>query len=81
MSIPELTELKIQLQELRVSGYIKPIVSPWGAMVLFVKKRDRTLRICIDYKQLNKVTIKNKYPFPQINDLFDQVGEPKYSPS
>ena len=75
MSVPELTELKIQLQELLDKGYIRPSVSPWGAPVLFVKKKDGTLRLCIDYRQLNKVTIKNKYPLPRINDLFDQVGE------
>jgi hypothetical protein len=74
MSLPELTELKIQLQELLDKEYIRPSVSPWGALVLFVKKKDGTLRLCIDYRQLNKVTIKNKYPLPRINDLFDQVG-------
>ena len=67
MSIPELTELKIQLQELLEKGYIRPSVSPWGAPVLFVKKKDGTLRLCIDYRHLNKVTIKNKYPLPRIN--------------
>ena len=77
MSIPELTELKILLQELLDKGYIKPSVSPWGAPVLFVKKMDGTLRLCIDYKQLNKVTIKNKYPLPRINHLFNQVGGDK----
>ena len=55
-------------------GYIRPSVSPWGAPVLFVKKKDGTLRLCIDYRQLNKVTIKNKYPLPRIDDLFDQLG-------
>ena len=75
MSVPELTELKIQLQELLDKGYIRTSVSPWGAPVLFVKKKDGTLRLCIDYRQLNKVTIKNKYPLPKINDLFDEVGE------
>ena len=74
MSIPELTELKIQLQELLDKGYIRTNVSPWGALVLCVKKRDGTLRLCIDYRKLNKVTIKNKYPLPQINDLFNQLG-------
>ena len=74
MSMPELIELKIQLQELPDKGYSRPSVSPWGALVLFVKKKDGNLRLCIDYIQLNKVTIKNKYPFQQINDLFDQVG-------
>ena len=73
MSLPELTKLKIQLQELLDKEYIRPSVSPWGAPVLFVKKKDDTLRLCIDYRQLNKVTIKNKYPLPSINDLFDQV--------
>eukprot|EP00253_Pinus_taeda_P011485 PITA_11485 len=73
MSTPELTELKMQLQELLDKEYIRPSVSPWGAPVLFVKKKDGTLRMCIDYRQLNKLTIKNKYPLPQIDELFDQV--------
>jgi hypothetical protein len=77
MSLPELTELKIQLQELLDKEYIRPSVSPWGAPVLFIKKKDGTLRLCIDYRQLNKMTIKNKYPLPRINDLFDQVGGEK----
>ena len=77
MSLPELTELKIQLQELLDKEYIRPSVSPWGAPVLFVKKKDSTLILCIDYRQLNKMTIKNKYPLPRINDLFDQVGAAK----
>ena len=77
MSIPELTELKIQLQELLEKWYIRPSMSPWDAPVLFVKKKDGTLRLCIDYRQLNKVTIKNKYHLPWINDLFDQVGGDK----
>eukprot|EP00253_Pinus_taeda_P030735 PITA_30735 len=73
MSVPELTELKIQLQELLDKNYIRPCVSPWGAPVLFVKKKDRTLRMCIDYHQLNKFTIENKYPLPRIDKLLDQV--------
>eukprot|EP00253_Pinus_taeda_P012064 PITA_12064 len=73
MSVPELTELKMQLQELLEKNYIRPSVSPWGAPVLFVKKKDDTLRMCIDYRQLNKLTIKNKYPLPRIDKLFDQV--------
>ncbi|TYK21332.1 putative 22 kDa kafirin cluster [Cucumis melo var. makuwa] len=63
----------MQLQELVDKGYIRPSVSPWGAPVLFVKKKDGTLRLCIDYRQLNKVTIRNKYPLPRIDDLFDQL--------
>jgi hypothetical protein len=74
MSTPELVELKLQLKEMMDKGYIRPSVSPWGAPVLFVKKKDGTLRLCIDYRQLNKVTIKNKYPLPRIDDLFDQLG-------
>ncbi|KAA0040455.1 putative Retrotransposon protein [Cucumis melo var. makuwa] len=61
------------LSELVDKGYIRPSVSPWGAPVLFVKKKDGTLRLCIDYRQLNKVTIRNKYPLPRIDDLFDQL--------
>ena len=73
MSTPEMLELKMQLQELLENKYIQLSVSPWGAPVLFVKKKDGTLRWCIDYKQLNKVTMKNKYLFPRIDDLFDQM--------
>eukprot|EP00253_Pinus_taeda_P011330 PITA_11330 len=73
MSVLELTELKMQLQELLDKQYIRPSVSPWGAPVLFVKKKDGTLRMCIDYRQLNKLTVKNKYPLPRIDELFDQV--------
>ena len=56
-------------------GFIRPSVSSWGAPVLFVKKKDGTLRLCINYRQLNKITIKNKYPLPRIDDLFDQLQE------
>ena len=73
MAPTELKELKIQLQELLDKGFIRPSVSPWGAPVLFVKKKDGTLRMCIDYRQINKVTVKNKYPLPRIEDLFDQL--------
>ena len=80
MSIPKSTKLKVQLQELLDKGCIKPSVSPWGAPILFVKKRDGTLRLCIDYRQLNKVTIKKKYHLRQINDLFDRAGGDKFFP-
>ena len=66
-------ELKTQLQELLDKGFIRPSVSPWGAPIQFVKKKDGTMRLCIDYRQLNQVTVKNKYPFPRIDDLFDQL--------
>ena len=73
MAQTELKELKSQLQELLDKGFIRPSVSPWGAPVLFVKKKDGTLRMCIDYQQINKVTVKNKYPLPRIEDLFYQL--------
>ena len=69
----ELKKLKLKLQELLEKGFIRPSVSPWGAPVLFVKKKDGTLRLCIDYRQLNKLIVKNKYPLPRIDDLFDQL--------
>ena len=65
----ELKELKLQLQEMLDKGFVRNSVSPWGAPVLFVKKNDGTLRLCIDYMELNKVTVKNKYPLPRIDDL------------
>ena len=71
MSTPELLELKLQLKEMLDKGYIRPSVSPWGALVLFVKKKDGTLRLCIDWRQLNKMTINNMHPLPRIDDLFD----------
>jgi len=73
MARTELKELKVQLQELLEKGFIHPSVSPWGAPILFVKKKDGTLRLCIDYRQLSKVTIKNRYPLPRIDGLFDQL--------
>jgi hypothetical protein len=80
MSTPELKELQMQLEELLKKGYIRPSVSPWGAPILFVKKKDGTLRLCIDFRQLNKATVKNKYPLPRIDDLFDQLrGENIFS--
>ena len=65
--------MKLQLKDLTDKGFIQPIISLWGAAVLFMKKKDGTLRMCIDYCHLNKVTIKNKYPVPRIDDLFDQL--------
>ncbi|XP_019181787.1 PREDICTED: uncharacterized protein LOC109176846 [Ipomoea nil] len=69
----EMQELKVQLQELLDKGHIRPSTSPWGAPMLFVKKKDGSMRLCIDYRELNQVTIKNKYPLPRIDDLFDQL--------
>ncbi|KAL0454568.1 UNVERIFIED_CONTAM: Transposon Ty3-G Gag-Pol polyprotein, partial [Sesamum latifolium] len=73
MAPAELRELKKQLQELMHKKLIRPSVSPWGAPVLFVKKTDGSLRLCIDYREFNKLTVKNKYPLPRIDDLFDQL--------
>ncbi|KAL0534457.1 hypothetical protein IC582_028748 [Cucumis melo] len=73
MALAEFKELKVQLQELLDKGFIRPSVSPWGAPVLFVKKKDGSMRLCIDYRELNKVTVKNRYPLPRIDDLFDQL--------
>ncbi|GKV13897.1 hypothetical protein SLEP1_g24858 [Rubroshorea leprosula] len=73
MAPAELKELKVQLEELLEKGFIRPSVSPWGAPVLFVKKKDGSMRLCIDYRELNKVTVKNRYPLPRIDDLFDQL--------
>ncbi|PNX64971.1 retrotransposon-related protein, partial [Trifolium pratense] len=73
MSASELNELKKQLEELLEKKFIRPSVSPWGAPVLLVKKKEGSMRLCIDYRQLNKVTIKNKYPLPRIDDLMDQL--------
>nr|GFC60092.1 retrotransposon protein, putative [Tanacetum cinerariifolium] len=69
----ELKELKDQLQELLERGFIRLSVSPWGAPSLFVKKKDGSMRLCIDYRKLNKITIRNRYPLPRIDDLFDQL--------
>ncbi|GKV24406.1 hypothetical protein SLEP1_g34021 [Rubroshorea leprosula] len=73
MAPTKLKELKEQLQELLDKGFIRPSVSPWGAPVLFVKKKDGTMRLCIDYRELNKVTVRNRYLLPRIDDLFDQL--------
>jgi hypothetical protein len=72
MPVNELVELKNQIAELQAKGFIRPSSSPWGAPVLFVEKNDGTQRMCADYRSLNEVTIKNKYPLPRIEDLFDQ---------
>ena len=69
----EMAELKRQFEELLGKGFIRPSTSPWGAPVLFVKKKDGSFRLCIDYRGLNKVTIKNKYPLPRIDELLDQL--------
>jgi hypothetical protein len=74
MSPMELKELKIQLQGLLDKGYIRPIISPWGCSALFVEKKDKELRLCVDYHLLNAVTIKNKYPLPRNDILFDQLA-------
>ncbi|GJW45079.1 putative reverse transcriptase domain-containing protein [Tanacetum coccineum] len=76
----EMQELSNQLQELADRGFIRPSTSPWGAPVLFVKKKDGSFRMCIDYRELNKLTVKNRYPLPRIDDLFDQLqGSSVYS--
>ncbi|GKA27438.1 putative reverse transcriptase domain-containing protein [Tanacetum coccineum] len=76
----KMKELSKQLQELSEKGFIRPSSSPWGALVLFVKKKDGSFRMCIDYRELNKLTIKNRYPLPRIDDLFDQLqGSSVYS--
>ncbi|GJS58849.1 putative reverse transcriptase domain-containing protein [Tanacetum coccineum] len=71
-------ELKDQLQELLERGFIRPSVSPWGAPVLFVKKKDGSMRLCIDYRELNRITVRNRYPLPRIDDLFDQLQGAKF---
>ncbi|GJY43889.1 putative reverse transcriptase domain-containing protein [Tanacetum coccineum] len=76
----EMKELSEQLKELSDKGFIRPSSSPWGALVLFVKKQDGSFRMCIDYRELNKLTVKNRYPLPRIDDLFDQLqGSSVYS--
>lgn len=78
MAPPELAEMRRQLKELLNAGFIRPSKAPFGAPVLFQKKKDGSLRMCIDYRALNKVTIKNKYPIPLVADLFDQLGHARY---
>jgi hypothetical protein len=73
MPVNELAELKKQIAELQSKGFIRPGSSPWGAPVLFVEKEDGTQQMCMDYRSLNEVTIKNKYPIPRLEDPFDQM--------
>ena len=73
MAPAELKELKVQMEEMVNKGFVRTSTSPWGEPVLFVKKKDESMRLCIDYRELNKVTIRNQYPLPRIDDLFDQL--------
>jgi hypothetical protein len=73
MDVKYFVELKKQIEELVEKGFIRPSSSPWRAPILFVNKKDGSRRMCVDYRSLNEVTIKNKYPLPQIEDLFDQM--------
>ena len=73
MAPTELKELKVQMEEMVNKGFVRPSTSPWGALMLFVKKKDGSMRLCIDYRELNKGTIRNQYPLPRIDDLFDQL--------
>ena len=73
MDVKDLIELKKQIEELLEKGFIRPSSSPWGAPVLFVNKKDGSRRMCVDYRSLNEVMIKNKYSLPRIEDLFDQM--------
>ena len=77
MAPKELAEMKKQLEELLDKGFIHPCSSPWGCPAIFVKKKDDTLRMCVDYCPLNAVTIKNRYPLPRIDTLFDQLASAK----
>ena len=80
MAPAELRDLKAQLEELLSKGFIRPSISPWGAPIIFVKKKDGSLRLCIDYRQLNRFIIRNQYPLPRIDELFDQLqGSRVYS--
>ena len=77
MAPRELAEMKKQLEELMDKGFIHPSSSPWGCLAIFVKKKDGTLQMCVDYCPLNAVTVKNKYPLPRIDTLFDQLAGAK----
>ena len=72
-SLAQNVELENQLNDLLQKGYIRPSKSPWGAPVLFVKKKDGSLRLCVDYRGLNKLTVKNKFPLPRVDDIFDHL--------
>jgi hypothetical protein len=76
MATPELAKLKEHVMELLKKGFIRPSSSPWRAPVIFVPKKDGTRRLCMDYRALNEVTVKNKYPLPRIDDLFHQLHGP-----
>ena len=78
MAPPELEEMKKQLTSLLEKGYIRPSSSPWGCPALFVTKKDHSLRMVVDYQPLNARTIKNKYPLPMIDILFDQLNGAKF---
>src|SRR5438105_3511813 len=77
MSSNDLAEMKVQLQDLLDKGFIRPSSSPWGCSAMFVDKKDQTKRLVVDYRPLNEVTVKNKYPLPDINILFDQLSGAK----
>jgi hypothetical protein len=78
LSPPEMDELKKQLEDLTRQGFIRPSISPYGAPILFVRKKDGTMRMCVDYRALNKITIKNKYPLPRIDELLDRLQGAKF---
>ena len=78
MNLPELTELQEQVMELLDAGLVQPSKAPYGAPMLFQKKQDGMLQMCVDYRGLNKVTIKNKYPIPLAAELFDRLSKAKY---
>ena len=78
LSEPEMKELRRQLDELLEKEFIRPSKSPWGAPIIFMTKKDNTLRMCVDYRALNKLTVKNSYPLPRIDEMFDQLKGAKY---
>lgn len=78
LSLAEQDELRKQIDDLLEAGYIKPSISPFGAPILFVKKKDGTLRVCVDYRALNKITRKNRHPLPRIDELLDRLGGSRF---